>query len=89
MKSIERLLVIGDCLRHRTDDCSLWISTESWLQDSSKLWISVVDEQLLSTRLLTQLIDNITERQKWPVDVLTLSQSDTLGLRFTSSFRTC
>ena len=73
MKSVERLLVIGDRLSHGTDDRGLWISTKSWLQNTSKLWIPVVDEQLLSTRLLAKLIDNITKCQKRPVDILALS----------------
>ena len=89
VERIESLLVVRDRLGHGANDGSLRITSEGRLEDSGEFGVSVVDEQLLASGLLAELVDDITERQQRPVDVLTLSQSDTLGLRFAGAFGSC
>lgn len=88
MERVHSFLKVGDCLCHGANDCCLRVASECWLQDSSNLGVSVVDELLAcATGALAQSVDDITQSQERTVDVLSLSQSNTLCLRLTGSLR--
>ena len=85
VKSVDRLLVVAQRLGHCADNCRLRVATETGLQDSRHLAISIVDEGLAIS--LAQLVDDIGEGEKRPVYVTALSESQSVGMGFAHSFR--
>ena len=75
-------------LAHRANNSCLTVPAQSWLQNSRKLGVPIVDETL-GISLRAELVNDITEGKQRSVDVLSFSQSDSFSLSFAGAFGTC
>ena len=86
VQGVDGLREVGQCLCHGTDDGSLGVATECWLQDPCHLTVTVVDERL--TVALGQLVDHIRQGKQTPIDVGTLSKPEPISLGLRDSLTT-